>query len=85
MVFIQQTVYLKYINIDKYKLIGTNWILLYVNRKNASASSNANYFSKFAIEHIKKKKTEKEKKNSTTTTCFDNAWMLFYCIYRFYV
>ena len=36
------------INFDEYKLIGTDWIALYVNAKNVT------YFDSFGVEHIPK-------------------------------
>ena len=35
-------------NLDEFKLIGTHWIALYVNRKNAT------YFDSFGVKHIPK-------------------------------
>ena len=37
------------INIDEYKPIGTQWIVLYINGNN-----NIIYFESFAVEHIPK-------------------------------
>ena len=37
------------INLDELKSIGTHWIALYVNRKNAT------YFDSFGVEHVPKK------------------------------
>ena len=54
MVFIQETIYLKekdgasIINLDEYESIGTYWIALYVNAKNATC------FDSFGVEHIPK-------------------------------
>ena len=42
------------INLDKYKSIGIDWIVLYVNGKNRRASYDAIYFDSFRIEHITK-------------------------------
>ena len=37
------------INLDQFKLIGTHWIVLYVNGNN-----NVIYFDSFGVEHISK-------------------------------
>ena len=51
MVFIQEIIYLKngayVINLDKYKSVGTYWIVLIVNGNNI-------YFDSFGVEHIPK-------------------------------
>ena len=41
------------INLDEYKSIGTHWIVLYVNRYNAT------YFDSFRVEHIPKENHRK--------------------------
>ena len=42
------------INHDKYKLIGTHWIALYMNAHNVGPSYDVKYFGSFGIEHIPK-------------------------------
>ena len=47
------------INLDKYKLIGTHWIVLHVN------GNNATYFDSFGVENIPK---EIDTENSIKTS-----------------
>ena len=51
-------------NLDEFKLIGTHWIALYVNRKNAT------YFDSFGVKHIPKEiKKPLGNKNVITNIC----------------
>ena len=42
------------INLDKYKSIRTQWIVLYVNDNNGSASCDSTFFDSFKVEPIPK-------------------------------
>ena len=48
LVLIQELIYLKKMNLDEDKSIGTHWIAMYFNNNNIS------YFDSFGVEHIPK-------------------------------
>ena len=85
MVFIQETIYLKekdgasIINLDEYESIGTYWIALYVNAKNATC------FDSFEVEHIPKEIIKLiANKNITTNVhriqVYDSIMSGYFCI-----
>ena len=52
------------INLDEYKSIGTHWIALYVNAKNAT------YFDSFGVEHIPKEISKFVGNKNVTTNIY---------------
>ena len=67
------------INLDEYESIGTYWIALYVNAKNAI------YFDSFGIQHIPKEiRKFIENKNITTNIyriqAYDSVMCGYFCI-----
>ena len=49
------------ISLDKYKSIGTHWMVLYVSGNNGRTPYDATYFDSFGVEHIPKEIHRKQK------------------------